>query len=89
LLGEIKGTPTIRLYTPKKKQKPGSNVQKVVNDYQYERKAVDMKRFLDAEMPDFVEKVKDPDGLVKFQNKAARNKLPQVLLFLPKRILLP
>ncbi|CAB9528978.1 Thioredoxin [Seminavis robusta] len=81
---ERDGTPTIRLYKPKKKQKPGSNAQKAVNDYQYERKAVDMKRFLDAQMPDFVEKVKDGADFAKFQDKATRNQLPQVLLFSSK-----
>lgn len=84
LLGEVKGTPTIRLYKPKKKQKPGSSVQKVVNDYQFERKAVDMKRFLDAQMPDFAEKVKEPKDLEKFNDKAIRNQLPRVLLFSSK-----
>ena len=84
LLGDFQGTPTIRLYKPKKKQKPGSNVQKVVTDYQFERKAVDMKRFLDAQMPDFVEKVKDPNDLAKFEEKAKRNNLPRVLLFSSK-----
>lgn len=89
LLGEIKGTPTIRLYNPKKKQKPGSNVQKVVNDYNYERKAVDMKKFLDAQMPDFVEKIKEPKDLAKFEEKANRNQLPRVLLFSSKPNTLP
>jgi len=84
LLGEVKGTPTIRLYTPKKKQKPGSNSKKVVNDYQYERKAVDMKRFLDGQMPDFVEKVREPKDLEKFEEKAIKNGLPRVLLFSSK-----
>lgn len=84
LLGDFQGTPTIRLYKPKKKQKGGSNVQKIVTDYQFERKAVDMKRFLDAQMPEFVEKVKDPSDLAKFEEKAQRNNLPQVLLFSSK-----
>lgn len=72
------------MYKPKKKQKAGSNVQKVVNDYNFERKAVDMKRFLDAQMPDFVEKVKEPKDLEKFEDKANRNQLPRVLLFSSK-----
>jgi len=83
-LGDFKGTPTIRLYKPKKKQKTGSNSQKIVNDYQFERKAVDMKRFLDAQMPDFVEIVKEPKDLEKFEDKANRNQLPRVLLFSSK-----
>jgi protein disulfide-isomerase A6 len=84
LLGEIKGTPTIRLFTPKKKPKPGSNAQKVVFDYQFERKAVDLKRFLDAKMPSFVERIKEPKDLEKFNEKAIRNQLPRALLFSSK-----
>jgi len=88
LLGEIKGTPTIRLFVPKKKQ-GDSTSKKVVLDYQYERKAVDLKRWVDGQMPDFVEKVSGPSGLEKFQEKAARNGLPQVLLFTSKAKTLP
>ena len=83
LLGEIKGTPTIRLYKPKKKQ-GDSNKQKVVVDYNYERKAVDMKRFVDAQMPNFAEKVDGEKDLQAFQDKADRNGLPQVILFTAK-----
>jgi len=83
LLGEIKGTPTIRLYKPKKKQ-GNSDRQKVVVDYNYERKAVDMKRFVDAQMPSFVEKVNGMKDLTLFQDKADRNGLPQALLFTAK-----
>lgn len=72
------------MYKPKKKQTPGSSAHKVVNDYNFERKAVDMKKFLDAQMPDFAEKIKDPNDLTKFENKANRNQLPQVLLFSSK-----
>ena len=84
MLGEIKGTPTIRLFKPNKKQKPGSNAKKVISEYQYERKAKDMKRFLDAQMPDFVERIKEPKDLEKFNEKAIRNQLPRVLLFASK-----
>ena len=35
-------------------------------------------------MPEFVEKVKDPSDLTKFEEKAQRNNLPQVLLFSSK-----
>ena len=43
-----------------------------------------MKRFLDAQMPDFVEKIKEPKDLEKFVEKAQRNQLPRVLLFSSK-----
>lgn len=83
LLGEIKGTPTIRLFKPKKKQGP-SNKKKVVVDYNYERKAKDMKRFVDEQMPNFIEKVNSPKDLTSFEEKAARNGLPRAILFTSK-----
>jgi hypothetical protein len=91
LLGEIKGTPTIRLYKPKKKQKTiGSNKEKVVVDYNYERKAVDMKRFVDAHIPDFVEKIKlGLSDLEKFEQKAAKYNLPRAMLFVSKNQTMP
>jgi protein disulfide-isomerase A6 len=89
LLGEIQGTPTIRLYVPKKKQKDGGNSKKVVLDYNFERKAADMKRFLDEHMPEFIERVSGASGLEKFQNKAERYGLPQAILFTSKAKTLP
>jgi protein disulfide-isomerase A6 len=87
LLGEIKGTPTIRLYVPKKKQGDGN--KKLVIDYNYERKAKDMKAFVDENMPSFIERVSDISILEKFQEKAAKHGLPQVLLFSSKAKTLP
>lgn len=81
LLGEVKGTPTIRLYIPKPKQ-GNSNRKKQVLDYQYERKAKDMKKYLDQNMPNFVEPVRG--DLAPFVEKADRNGLPKVLLFTSK-----
>jgi len=84
LLGEIKGTPTIRFYKPKPKQEPGKNTKKIVLDYNYERKAKDMKQFVDANIPSFIEKVNGAKDIKAFEDKAARNGLPQVLLFTAK-----
>ena len=81
LLGEIKGTPTIRLYVPKPKQ-GNSNHKKVVLDYNYERMAKDMKQFLDQNMPNFVEPIRG--NLTSFVDKADRHGLPKVLLFTSK-----
>ena len=58
----MKGTPTIRLYTPKKKQ-GNSERKKIVTDYQFERKAVDMKKWLDQSMNSFVERIKGEEGV--------------------------
>ena len=84
LLGEIKGTPTIRFYKPKPKQQPGKYTKKIVLDYNFERKAKDMKEFVDANIPSFIEKVNGMKELRAFEEKAARNGLPQVLLFTAK-----
>jgi hypothetical protein len=73
---------------PKKKQ-GDSNAKKVVLDYNYERKAVDMKRFVDENMPNFIERVNGMAGLDKFQKKAEQNGLPKVLLFTSKAKTLP
>jgi hypothetical protein len=81
LLGQISGTPTIRLYKPVTKQGK-SNAKKIVLDYQFERKAVDMKRYVDGQMTNFVEPIRG--SLAKFTEKATRNGLPQVLLFTSK-----
>jgi len=91
LLGEIKGTPTIRFFKPKPKQKPtGSNAQKIVTDYNGERKGVDMKRWADYMMPSYIEEiVTGVKDLHNFQNKASRNSLPQVLLFPSKDKTMP
>jgi hypothetical protein len=84
LLGEIKGTPTIRLYKPKKHQ-GNSHREKVVVDYNFERKAKDLKRFLDAQMPDFSEKInKGSSELKEFHAKAVRNGVPRAILFTAK-----
>lgn len=83
LLGEFSGTPTIRLFKPKKKQ-GNSNKKKDVVDYQYERKAKDMKRFLDGHQPNFIEYVNGSKALESFEEKSARNGLPSALLFTSK-----
>mmetsp|Transcript_12317 Transcript_12317/g.20398 ORF Transcript_12317/g.20398 Transcript_12317/m.20398 type:complete len:208 (-) Transcript_12317:1348-1971(-) len=81
MLGEFKGTPTIRLYVPKPKQ-GNSNRKKQVLDYQYERKAKDMKQYLDQNMPNYAEAVRG--DVTSFVEKADRHGLPKVLLFTSK-----
>lgn len=83
LLGQIQGTPTIRFFKPKKKQ-GNSNRKKDVLDYQFERKAKDMKRFLDANIPNFIERVNGSTDFTAFEEKAARNGLPRAMLFTSK-----
>ena len=87
LLGEYKGTPTIRLFTPKKKQKKkGSNAEKNVLDYSHgERNVKDMKKFLEYQIPNFVERIKfGVEDYMKIKNKADKYGLPIALLFTSK-----
>jgi hypothetical protein len=90
LLGEYKGTPTIRLFKPKRKQrgKKGSNSDKVVIDYNHgERNVKDMKKFLDSYngISNYVEKIKfGIDDYIKIQNKAIKYGLPIAVLFTSK-----
>ena len=87
LLGEYKGTPTIRLFTPKKKQKKkGSNAEKNVLDYSHgERNVKDMKKFLEYQIPNFVERIKfGVEDYMKIKQKADKYGLPIALLFTSK-----
>ena len=82
LLGEIQGTPTIRFFKPKKQQKTkGSNAQKTVMDYNQERKAKDMRTFLEYQMPSYVERISFPEDLTKAVAKADKYGLPKAILF--------
>jgi len=79
ILGEIRGTPTIKLIRPKRKAK--TNKQKDVVDYNMERKAGDMSSFALDSMPSFVERVNGPEDFTKFKNKATKFGLPMMLVF--------
>jgi protein disulfide-isomerase A6 len=87
LLGEIQGTPTLRLYKPKTKQRrPHSHAEKVVVDYRHgERTAKDMKTFLEEEMPNYSERITfGQQDLDKSMKKADKYGLPVALLFTSK-----
>lgn len=87
LLGEYSGTPTIRLFSPKRKPRtPGSTSEKTVMDYQHgERTSSDIRKFLEQKLPNYVEPVsngrKDYDRL---HAKAASFGLPLVVVFTTK-----
>ncbi|KAL7524829.1 hypothetical protein ACHAXR_002085, partial [Thalassiosira sp. AJA248-18] len=86
ILGEIRGTPTIKLIKPKRKAK--TNKQKDVVDYNMERKADDMSSFALDLMPSFVERVNGPEDFEKFKNKAKKFGLPMMLFFSEDRRIL-
>mmetsp|Transcript_11732 Transcript_11732/g.23841 ORF Transcript_11732/g.23841 Transcript_11732/m.23841 type:complete len:211 (-) Transcript_11732:135-767(-) len=79
VLGQIQGTPTIKLVRPKRKAK--TNKQKDVIDYNRERKASDLETFALDLMPNFVERVNGEEDFEKFQKKAKKYGLPMMLFF--------
>lgn len=76
------------MYKPKKKQGP-SNKRKDVIDYNFERKAKDMKKFVDEQMPNFIDRISGAKGLQSFEEKADRNGLPRALIFTSKPSTVP
>lgn len=79
LIGQIQGTPTIKLFVPKRK-KNKNNRKKNVLDYNYERDLKSMKRFVEGNMPSFVEKV-NKKTIDAFKEKAEKYGLPIALVF--------
>jgi len=77
-LGQIQGTPTIKLFFPQKKSR--KNAKKSV-DYNGPRELKPMVKFAVEYMPNFLEKVEGVSGHAKFVAKAESNGLPKVLLF--------
>lgn len=82
IIGEIKGTPTIKFITPNnKKNKRGKFNKKIVRDYNGERKYKDMMTHAENSMPSFTERINGQKDLDKFNKKAAEYGLPRVLMF--------
>lgn len=84
MVGEVRGTPTIKFLYPDKKNKPGSNKKKIVSDYQGERKWKDMANYAKSRMPNFTKRVKDAKGFDQFVVTADKYCLPKVLVFTEK-----
>jgi hypothetical protein len=85
LLGEIKGTPTIRLFKPKKKQsKKGSHAEKTVMDYNNERDLKTMRGFVEDNMPSHVERISFASDFEKQKEKSTKYGLPMAILFTSK-----
>ena len=60
LLGQIKGTPTIKAFVPSRKSVKNA---KNVEEYQQAREVKDLVRFATSRMPNFVERVKTAQEL--------------------------
>lgn len=85
LIGQIKGTPTIKfIYPNDKKNKANTNKKKIVVDYQGARELKPMMDYAESKMPSYVEKIKGERGLDKFIAKASKFGLPKALLFTKK-----
>lgn len=78
LLGEIKGTPTIRGFKPRRQS---SANKKEPIDYNHAREVKDLLRFSKMQMPNFAERVESADQLAKVLKKAEEWGLPLALLF--------
>ena len=78
LIGQVRGTPTIKLFKPRGRGKP---TKKTTVDYQYERKEPDMRKFALGHMPSFVEPLRDGKGIAAFEQKARDYGLPRVMVF--------
>mmetsp|Transcript_3049 Transcript_3049/g.5968 ORF Transcript_3049/g.5968 Transcript_3049/m.5968 type:complete len:195 (+) Transcript_3049:231-815(+) len=77
LLGQIKGTPTIKAFVPSRKS---ARNEKAAVDYDQAREVKDLVRFATSRMPNFVERVKTPSELEAVHAKAAEWGLPTVLI---------
>jgi len=82
IIGQIKGTPTIKFITPNnKKNKKGKFNKKIVRDYNGERKYKEMMAYAEQTMPAFTERINGQKDMEKFNEKAAKYGLPRVLMF--------
>jgi len=85
LIGQIRGTPTIKFIVPSKKNKRTSNKKKSVKDYNGERKVGAMFAYAKNMMPSYLTKIDSAAQLGKFEAKAEKYFLPKVLLFTKAR----
>jgi len=84
LIGQIKGTPTVKFIIPSKKNKKNSNTKKKVLDYSGAREYKPMKEFAESSMPSYVENINGQKSLDAFLAKADKYGLPRALVFSKK-----
>ena len=80
LVGEIRGTPTIKFIAPSKKNKRDSNKKKTVSAYNGERKFDAMRDYAEAMMPSYVTRIFGARDLEKFDAQATKYALPRFLV---------
>ena len=81
LVGQIRGTPTIKFIYPSKKNKRTSNKKKIVSDYNGAREYKPLAEFAVSRMPNFVKRISGEKGLKEFKEKANAYYLPKFLVF--------
>ena len=67
LLGQIKGTPTIKAFLPDRKS--AKNTKRAL-DYDQAREAKDLVRFAVNNMPNYVERLDGEEALTSYEAKA-------------------
>lgn len=77
-LGEIRGTPTMKIFVPKRKSRKN---KKQAIDYNGPRELKDMRKFAEHYMPNFVEPVNGQTSHDKLLGKGEKHGLPVALLF--------
>lgn len=80
LVGQIRGTPTIKFLYPSKKNKRQTNKKKIISDYNGERKADAMYQYAASRMPNGVQRINSAKDLDKFAAKADKYALPKLVL---------
>ena len=76
MVGEIRGTPTIKFIYPSKKNKRGSNKKKIVSDYNGERKAEALLGYAESYQPNYVTKIFGEKEFDKFNAQAVPERFP-------------
>jgi len=80
IVGDIKGTPTIKFILPSKKNARTSNKKKSVSDYNGERKADGMVEYARSMQPSYAIYINGEAALTKFIAQADKYALPKVLV---------
>jgi len=80
LIGQIKGTPTVKFIAPHKKNKRTSNKRKSISDYNGERKLDGMLGFAIGNQPNYATSINSETDLKKFMAQADKYALPKVLV---------
>jgi protein disulfide-isomerase A6 len=80
LIGQIKGTPTIKFIAPHKKNKRTTNKRKSISDYNGERKLDAMLGFSSAQQPNYATSINGNADLKKFEDQAEKYALPKAIV---------